>query len=213
MKSFNKYDLNEMERFYRMNLINSASGFKSANLIGTKSRSGHSNVAIFSSVTHLGSDPALLGFVSRPVSVRRNTYDNIRETGVYTINHIHEGIVVDAHHTSAKYDATVSEFSMTDLEEEFKVGCDAPFVKGAPVQIKMKFLEEVKITLNGTLMIIGEIQELYVDKMILEEDGLINLTDGKVVALNGLDHYTLPRSAKRLPYQRPKTTHQFVKEI
>ncbi|WKK64655.1 flavin reductase family protein [Lutimonas zeaxanthinifaciens] len=212
MKSFNTLDFNNMERLYRINLINSASGFKSANLIGTKSKSGHSNVAIISSVIHLGSDPALLGFVSRPVSVRRNTYDNIKETGIYTINHVHEGIIEDAHHTSAKYDALVSEFSMTNLKEEYKSECDAPFVKGAPVQIKMKFLEEVKLKLNGTIMIIGEIQKLFVEYGILKKDGLINLTEGKVVAINGLDHYTLPQSKKRLPYQRPKITNQLVKE-
>ncbi|MCA0931940.1 flavin reductase [Lutimonas saemankumensis] len=212
MRSFTKYDLKEMERLYKINLINSASGFKSANLIGSISKSGNGNVAIFSSVIHLGSDPALLGFVSRPVSVRRNTYDNIKETGVYTINHIYEDIIEDAHHTSAKYDASISEFTMTDLSEEFKSGCQAPFVKGAPVQMKMKFLEEVKLNLNGTLMIIGEIQELFVDQDILKDDGLINLTEAKVVALNGLDHYTIPQSEKRLPYQRPKISNQLIKE-
>ena len=212
MRRFSKYDISEMERLYRINLINSASGFKSANLIGSISRSGYRNVAIFSSVIHLGSDPALLGFVSRPVSVRRNTYDNIKETGVYTINHIYDSIIEDAHHTSAKYDASVSEFSMTDLTEEFKSGCEAPFVKGAPVQIKMKFIEEVKITLNGTFLIIGEIQELFVDKNMLKDDGLINLTEGKVVALNGLDHYTIPQSEKRLPYQRPKIQSPVIEE-
>ena len=212
MRSFNTYDLNEMERLYKINLINSASGFKSANLIGSINSSGQLNVAVFSSVIHLGSDPALLGFVSRPLSVRRNTYDNIKETGVYTINHIFESIIEDAHHTSAKYDASVSEFSMTHLEEEFKMGCEAPFVKGAPVQLKMKFLEEVKFSFNGTLMIIGEIQEIFVDENILEDDGFINLTNGKVAAINGLDHYTLPRSLKRLPYQRPKISEETVKQ-
>ena len=58
------------------------------NLIATKSNDGFPNVAVFSSVTHLGSNPPLLGFITRPAFVPRNTYENIRKTGIYTINHI-----------------------------------------------------------------------------------------------------------------------------
>jgi len=89
MKYFDQKYLSTLEHLYRINLINSCSGFKSANLIATKSKDGVSNVAVFSSVIHLGSSPALLGFVTRPTTVPRNTYQNIKETGTYTINHVH----------------------------------------------------------------------------------------------------------------------------
>ena len=70
-------DFDKLDHVFRINLINSCSGFKSANLIGTKSNAGTSNVAVFSSVTHLGSNPPLLGVVFRPVTdVPRNTYEN-----------------------------------------------------------------------------------------------------------------------------------------
>ena len=62
MTHFNTDDFSQMHHLYRINLINSCSGYKSANLIGTKSVDGITNVAIFSSVTHIGSNPALLGF-------------------------------------------------------------------------------------------------------------------------------------------------------
>ena len=65
MTHFNTNDFENLHHLYRINLINSCSGFKSANLIGTKSLSGVSNVAIFSSVTHIGSNPPLLGFFLR----------------------------------------------------------------------------------------------------------------------------------------------------
>ena len=72
--------------------------------IGSISNNGIENVAVFSSVTHIGSSPAILGFFLRPTTVIRNTYENIKATGFYTINHIHNNITKDAHHTSAKYD-------------------------------------------------------------------------------------------------------------
>ena len=89
MATITRTDIDAMEKLYRINLINSCSGYKSANLIATQSSDGFTNVAVFSSVTHLGSNPPLLGFVTRPAFVPRNTYENIKETGIYTINHIH----------------------------------------------------------------------------------------------------------------------------
>ena len=57
----------ELNRIDRLNLINSLSGIKPANLIGTINEDGTENLAIFSSVVHLGSNPALFGFVLRPL--------------------------------------------------------------------------------------------------------------------------------------------------
>lgn len=99
MAYFSNRDISALQHLYKINLINSCSGYKSANLIGTKSANSISNVAIFSSVIHLGSEPALLGFILRPTTVARNTYENIKETGVYTINHVHQAIIEEAHHT------------------------------------------------------------------------------------------------------------------
>ena len=113
MTYFNIDEIHKLNHLYKINLINSCAGFKSANLIATKSNENNTNVAIFSSVIHLGSAPPLLGFILRPTSVPRNTYENIMETGYYTINHIHFPILEDAHHTSAKYDAQISEFDKT----------------------------------------------------------------------------------------------------
>ena len=195
-----------MDYLFRINLINSSSGYKSANLIGTKSNDGIENVAVFSSITHIGSNPPLLGFFLRPTTVARHTYDNIKETGLYTINHIHDGILEDAHHTSAKYPKSISEFSVTNLKSEYKGIHNVPFVAFAPIQILMKFVEEYPISANNTILVIGEIQELYVKEVMLETDGFINLSQGHIAAINGLDGYTIPDLKKRFDYQRPKIT-------
>ncbi|MEO6346592.1 MAG: flavin reductase [Aquaticitalea sp.] len=204
MPHFSQKDINEMHHLYRINLINSCSGYKSANLIGTKSKKGISNVAVFSSVTHIGSDPSILGFFLRPTSVIRNTYDNIKETAVYTINHIHEGILEDAHHTSAKYETSISEFDNTELEEDYKNDFMAPFVKGSPVQMAMHYVEEYHIKANNTILLIGEIKNLYIQEGLIQKDGFVNLSEGKIATVNGLDGYAIPNLKMRLDYQRPK---------
>ena len=201
---FTRDQINDLEKIKKINLINSCSGYKSANLIGTISKEGITNVAVFSSVTHLGSNPPTLGFILRPTTVPRNTYKNILESGVFTINHIFEDIIEDAHHTSAKYEEAISEFDITALEDEYHNDCIAPFVKGSPVQMEMKFIEEYHIKSNNVIHIISEIKNLYVKDDILNDDGFLDLAKGKVAAINGLDAYAIANGNTRFNYQRPK---------
>ncbi|GAA4977250.1 flavin reductase family protein [Algibacter aquimarinus] len=204
MAYFNENDIQNLHHIYKINLINSCSGYKSANLIGTKSENGIENVAVFSSITHIGSSPAMLGFFLRPTTVIRNTYENLKETGFYTINPIPESFLKDAHHTSAKYDSSISEFDVTDLESEYKNDFKAPFVKGFPIQLAMEYVEEYNIKANNTILVIGKIKELYADDILIEKDGFINLSKGKIAAINGLDGYAVPELKTRFGYQRPK---------
>ncbi len=204
MISFDKEAIENLTYVKKINLVNSVTGYKSANLIGTKSKTGVTNVAVFSSVTHFGSNPAILGFVLRPTTVIRNTYENIKETGVFTINPIFKSNIKDAHHTSAKYPKDVSEFDKTSLEEEYKDNWEAPFVKKAPIQMAMEYLEEYEIKANGTILVLAEIKKIYVREDLLEDDYLINLTKGEIAAINGLDTYAVPTNNLRLSYQRPK---------
>ena len=201
---YTRDQINDLEKIKKINLINSCSGYKSANLIGTISKEGITNVAVFSSVTHLGSTPPTLGFILRPTTVPRDTYKNILESGVFTINHIFENIIEDAHHTSAKYEEVISEFDITGLEDEYYNDCIAPFVKGSPVQMEMKFIEEYHIKSNNVIHIIAEIKNLYVKDDILKEDGFLDLVKGKVAAINGLDAYAIADNNTRFNYQRPK---------
>jgi flavin reductase (DIM6/NTAB) family NADH-FMN oxidoreductase RutF len=206
MQFFDHKDIQGLDKIYKINLINSCSGFKSANLLGSISSDGISNVAVFSSVTHLGSNPPTLGFILRPTTVPRDTYKNIKESGNFTINHIWEDIIEDAHHTSAKYPTEISEFDMTNLESEFKGKFKAPFVKNSPVQMSMRLIEEIYVPSNDVMLVVAQIEELYVNDALLQEDGLINLSKGNVVTINGLDTYAIPKFKKQLTYQRPKKT-------
>ncbi|MDN3666106.1 flavin reductase family protein [Algibacter miyuki] len=201
---FSRNDIDQLDHIYKINLINSISGYKPANLIATKSKSELTNVAVFSSVVHYGSAPPILGFVLRPTTVRRHTFDNIIETGYYTINHINEAIVEDAHHTSAKYPKDVSEFDKTKLDEEYKNNFHAPFVKQSLIKMGMKFLQKINIEANGTILILGEITDLYINDSLIENDGFVDLMKAKTAVINGLDTYATPTKSKKLTYQRPK---------
>ena len=204
MVHFSKKKINNLDKIYRLNLINSCTGYKSANLLGSIDSEGNTNLAVFSSITHLGSNPAMIGFVLRPRTVPRNTYNNMFKLKYFTVNHINVDDIKDAHHTSAKYDKEVSEFEITNLEEEYKNGWHAPFVKSSPIQIGLTYCEEYLIKSNNCIQLIGEIKDLFVRENLLEDDGFVNLSKGDIVAINGLDGYTLPKLKARLEYQRPK---------
>jgi len=205
MRHFQVEDLENMSKIYRLNLINSVTGYKSAHLVGTTSAKGIDNVAIFSSVIHLGSNPALLGFILRPTTVPRHTYSNMKATGVFTLNAIAQHQIEDAHHTAANYPESVSEFDFTTLEKEYKSFWEAPFVKEAPIQIGCRYVNEYLIKENDTLLIVGEIVHLCIADELLLKDGWVQLEHGKIVTINGLDGYALPQLLERFPYARPKT--------
>ena len=151
MNHYTRQDIDKMEKIFRLNLINSCTGYKSANLIGTQSADGKTNLAVFSSITHLGSNPPLIGFVLRPTTVPRDSYRNIKASSLFTVNHIHHDTVADAHHTSAKYPENNSQFSKTDFEPEYIDGFQAPFVKDAKVRLACRFRNEYHIQENNAI--------------------------------------------------------------
>jgi flavin reductase (DIM6/NTAB) family NADH-FMN oxidoreductase RutF len=89
-KEFNLTDILAFEQRFRAMFINSLGGFKSLALIGTRSREGNTNLAVFNSLFHIGTNPPLFGLIVRPDSVDRHTLSNILETGEFTVNHVRE---------------------------------------------------------------------------------------------------------------------------
>jgi flavin reductase (DIM6/NTAB) family NADH-FMN oxidoreductase RutF len=202
MRTIHLQELQEQDRFIRANLVNSISGFKPATLIGTVNTKGQTNLALFSSIIHLGADPALIGFIQRPVGVSGDTYRNIIETKYYTINQVSTHIVERAHYTSAKFDPEVSEFKACQLTEDYTEGFIAPFVKESPVKMGLKFVEEIFIKHNNTRLVIGAIQLIQLEDGLLEEDGNIQLDKAEIVSISGLETYYKPSKIASYKYAK-----------
>lgn len=202
-KYLDSNNINELETRYRAHLINSLGGFKSVCLIGTKNRKEQTNLAIFSSVFHIGANPPLIAFIVRPDSVDRHTLSNILETDFYSINHINENIYKQAHQTSARYELEVSEFEVTGLQSIYKNDFFAPFVAKSNVQMGVQFKQRIDIELNGTIMVIGEIKEIYFPENCVSEDGFIDLEKAGTITCSGLDSYHSTSRLARLSYAKP----------
>lgn len=203
MKRFSAEEIADLDKVSRLNLINSCTGYKSANLIGTLHEDGTPNVAVFSSVTHMGSNPPLLGFIVRPTSVPRDTYANLKRTGSFTVNHITSHMIADAHMTSARYEQGDSEFEHTSLTAVFEDGVDVPFVAGSPVRLLCRYENEYAIQENGTILIVATILRIDCKPELLHEDLWIQLDRADVVSVTGVDGYALPKIIDRFSYARP----------
>ena len=199
---YTKKDIDNLDRITRLKIINSVTGIKPANLIGSIDGDGKTNVAIFSSVVHLGSNSAILGFISRPRTEDvGHTYSNIMENGLYTINHIHPEFVKNAHYTSGKFDKDISEFDRCGLTEEYIGGFMAPFVKESNFKMGLRFREKIDIAINGTVLIIGEIEELIIPKSAFTEDD-IDLQSSNTIGISGLNSYYSLTKLDRFPFVR-----------
>ncbi|MEM6865632.1 MAG: flavin reductase [Bacteroidota bacterium] len=210
MKYFHQNHISELPSRQKANLINTISGYKSANLIATRSENGVSNLAIFNSVVHLGSNPTLLGFILRPLTVERHTYANIKMNATYTINAVSEAIYAAAHATAAKYPKDISEFEKTGLTASYKAGFSAPFVKESPIQIGCSYVNEYEIKENGCLLIVGAIEHIYVQESILLEDHWGKLDEANLISIVGLDGYAKPKIIQRLSYAQPDKTSKSI---
>ena len=203
MQHFSLDTIKGWERFYRANFINSITGFKPVSLIATVNAGGQPNLGIFSSIVHIGSDPALVGYINRPLSAAPHTIANIKATGVYTINHIQADFADKAHQSSAKYAEDVNEFDQVGLTAEFKAGIIAPFVMESPVQYAMELVEIVPITHNNTFLVIGAVTDVFIMENLLQPDGFAELTKGNAIASNGADSYYTLTPLARFSYAKP----------
>jgi len=196
-------DITALEKQVRVHLINSLGGFKSVVLVGTSDQNKNDNLAIFSSVFHIGANPPLIGLIFRPSPPERDTMKNIIDTGLYTINHINESIYKQAHQTSARYDENVSEFEATGLRKEYKNNFFAPFVAESNIQLAVEFREKIDVSVNNTMLIIGEIVEIYVPQDCIYDDGFIDLEKANTLTCSGLDSYHKTVQLDRLSYAKP----------
>ena len=204
-----KKELSNLDAKYRLKLINSISGYKAVHLIASQSKSGITNIGIFNSIVHISSNPAHIGFIMRPLTVERNTYNNIIESGFYTINHVHKSFLKQAHFTSAKFSKEESEFKFCNLKEEYAENFMAPFVKESTIKIGLKLIEDIIIEVNGTHLIIGEVQLIHIDNNYIEPDGQIDLEKAHNVCVTGLNQYSSVKKFINYPYARKEALPNF----
>jgi flavin reductase (DIM6/NTAB) family NADH-FMN oxidoreductase RutF len=203
IQNFSTQDFSLWDRFYRAHFFNSLSGFKSLTLVGTLNLQGQPNLALFSNIVHLGADPALVGFINRPLAAASHTLSNLEATGSFTCNLVPAGLEEKAHQTSAKYASDQDEFDAVGLQHQWEEGIQAPFVKESFVKYALEWVETIPIRHNGTFLVIGQVVKVLVPQNLVGKDGFINLTKAATMTSLGIDGYSLPGPLSRYAYAKP----------
>ena len=203
MQYFSIDEIKGWDRFYRANFINSLQGFKPISLLGTLSENGMPNLAIFSNIIHIGADPALIGFINRPVEAAPHTIRNIELTKQFTINHIQASFLAAAHQTSAKYSADQNEFEETGLQTFFLENFKAPFVAESDIKYGLELVEIVPITHNNSFLVIGSITHVLLKEGLVQQDGFIDANRAQTITSLGLDGYYSTEPIARFEYAKP----------
>ena len=197
---FKNNDFDSLDKYFRINLINSITGLKPANLICSQSNTGIDNVAIFSSVVHLGSNPPLVGFIIRPQQRRKtDTYTNLKENPYLTINSIQTNFIDKAHLTSGKFKKDESEFEKIGINKIFLENFDIPFVEESAIKIGLEKIKEIKLP-NECILLICSVKIIIVDDAILLEDGNIDFDNSNIASISGLQSYYSSKKMKTLSY-------------
>lgn len=200
---FTHDDIMKMPADRRRAFFPKLSGIKNAVIIGTQNQQGLSNAALFNSLTHIGSHPPLLGVVFRPLTVERHSYQNIKDTGYFSINWILTKDLDPAHQCSAKYDRHVSEFETVGRPSESSSQLPLPYWPGAPVRLGLKYEEEHLIQANQTILLIGSVQEIELNRSLLDDEGIPDFSKSSTLLVNGLETYFKAQPLRSKPYARP----------
>ena len=78
-----------------------------------------------------------------------------------------------------------------------------PYVANSPIKTGLKLVETQTLTVNDTVLVIGEIIELIINKDLVADDGQIDHAAAGTVAITGLDEYHSASPLERLPYPKP----------
>lgn len=200
-----KHVLHSLDKCQRVALVNSLPGFKPVVLVGTVNEDRRTNLCIINSCFHVGADPALMGMIVRPApeGTERHTLENILATKTYSVNAVTRGMAQRAHHTSARFTRDQSEFDACGFTEHWREGFTAPYVSESPLQLGLTFAEHLPLTINGTHLIIGSIEQIHLSDHARREDGTLDLQSMDIVAGVGLDAYHSVTAGQRFTYAKP----------
>lgn len=204
MESLKSEEISRLEKYYRTSLINSLTGYRALNLLGTCNSEGITNLCIISSAFHLGANPPLIGLVMRPQRDNNDTLRNIRLTGQYTLNNILPDSYIQAHQTSAAYPSGVSEFDTCHFKKHYIDGFKAPFVESSNIRCGLELRELIEMKVNGTTLVIGEVVHILINDGLIGTDGTVDHGKAETMTVAGLDSYYLPKFIGQLAYARPE---------
>ena len=70
----------------------------------------------------------------------------------------------------------------------------------------MEFKEKITLSINNTVLIIGEVKEVYFPENCLQKDGFLDIEKAESITCSGLDSYHKTSRISRWSYAKPDKT-------
>jgi flavin reductase (DIM6/NTAB) family NADH-FMN oxidoreductase RutF len=168
--------------------------------VSTISASGRTNLAPFSFFNGVSAKPPLVSIsINQRSGTPKDTMRNLRETGDFVVNVVHEPLFERMVQTSGDWPEQVSEFELTGLTAIASDVVRAPRLGESPVSFECRLHREIE--LGDTSLVIGEIVRGHVDEAVVT-DGRLDVEKLRPIARLGADGYTTLGRVLRLA--RPK---------
>lgn len=188
MPTYSYESIIQADRSWRINFINCLIGPKNLHLLVTRNLNGTYNAAIFNSGLHIGSSPPYVGFLLRPTTVPRHTYENLMHYPFATMNAVSSDFYERAHATHIKLPYGESEIGHCGLTPQWEENEDLPYIAESPLKARLRFVEEHLLAINQTRLTIFAVEKVHISKEP-DPDGFVRLDELQLVGGSGCDAY------------------------
>jgi hypothetical protein len=204
--SLNREQILDLDKRYRIALINSLSGVRTA-FIGITGEHEQWNATTLSNITHVGAYPAQLSVLFRPPSTNSHTLENYRNFGIMTLICMPFHKCDTVHEVSVNAPKDVFELELLDEPVQNFEGWGHPIPKDFIYAIEIEYVEEFTLN-NQCIYTVGSINQLrWSEKLQINEQGQVFFQESPVLAI-GLQHYTsIHTEGKQLPYPKKDNYH------
>lgn len=190
-------DLQAMPKRQRTEFVQGLSGIKS--LFAIISSDGDTlNIAPFNSIVHISSNPARIGYISRPDNAHRHTLQNIIEKKSFSINSVSEDHLEEVVKCSEKLPSSQSEFEGKSIKPTDSNDYGVPGMDQADVQIFCEYEEHVKIPSSDGLLVVGRIKAVLIRDAFYEDQHQGSWQD--LPLSQGLEHFYIRGKHQKIKY-------------
>ncbi len=171
--------------------------------VSTISKNGILNIAPFSYYAGVSSVPPLvmISIGKKETKEKKDTWQNIEETGEFVINTVTKELVDKMNITSLPFEKDVNEFEKAELTPVPSEVVKAPRIKESPINIECKKFEIIEIGKMG--MVLGEILKFHVRDDLINDKGYIDTTKLEIVGRLGGANYCLITKENTFQLKRP----------
>ena len=173
--------------------------------VSTLSADGVPNLAAFSFFTVVSANPPVICFspMIRMNGTRKDTLNNIEQTGEFVVNIVSEDFVAQMNQTAPEFPPEVNEFAVSGLTPVPSDLVKPARVKESRIQMECRLRQVVHVSgepLGGSL-VLGEVVRFhFADELGIEN---LRIDPGKLHAIGRMGGPTYVRTTNLFDLQRP----------